>query len=258
MGGKTAIADKIALLIPGHACFVEVFAGSAALFFAKPRSRVEVLNDINSEIVNLFRVVQYHRREFIRELSHAVHARKVFEDFKAQPGLTDIQRAARYFFILKTAFGGKGGTSNPPFGYGIIKFRGWSRRYLATVSRIRRRLEGVTVECLDFADCIQRYDRPTTFFYLDPPYIETAQYRETFDEDDHRRLARALTKIRGKFLLSINDHPLARGLYRDLQTVAIPVAYSVSRDKSEAARRRTELLIANYPIRGAKIKNLFH
>lgn len=258
MGSKAAIADKLTLLIPGHACFVEVFAGSAAVFFAKPRSRAEVINDVNSEIVNLFRVVQYHRRELIRELSHAIHARQIFLDFRAQLGLTDIQRAARYFFILKTAFGGTGGTSNPPFGYGVQKFRGWSRRYLATVSRIRRRLEGVTVECLDFADCIRRYDRPTTFFYLDPPYLDLHGYKAEFDESDHRRLAKTLSRIRGKFLLSINDHSTIRNLYRDFQQVSIPVARSVPRNTSDAARRRTELLIANYPIRGAKIKNLFH
>lgn len=118
MGGKTKLAKQIVSLIPDHTCYVEVFSGAANILFAKPKSKSEVINDINSDLVGLFRVVKYHRREFLKQLQFLTHSRQEFHDFKSQRGLTDILRAARFYLILKAAFGGTGGDPNPSFGYG--------------------------------------------------------------------------------------------------------------------------------------------
>jgi len=248
MGGKSRVAKRLCELLPGHQCYVEVFAGAANILFAKDRSKVEVINDINSELVTLFRIVRWHPRELIRELSTVTQSRVEFADYKAQPGLTDIQKAARSFFIMKAAFGGKGGTSHPDFGYGTTGRARFRRSAFATIRRCHRRLDGVYIENLDFADCIARYDRVHTAFYCDPPYLGTAGFKAAFTIDDHRRLAAALKNIKGKFLLSINDHPQIRRLYKGLPRLKVQVNYSVARDKSPKARQRTELVIANYPL----------
>jgi len=248
MGGKSKIAKRLAALLPSHDCYVEVFAGAANLLFVKDRSKVEVVNDINSDLTTLFRVVRYHPREFMRELNLVGYSRVEFSAFRSQPGLTDIQRAARSFFIIKAAFGGKGGTSHPYYGYSTMRRARFRRAAFAAVRRCHKRLDGVYIENLDYAECIRRYDRPHTVFYCDPPYLGTDGYRAAFKKPEHRRLANLLRGIKGRFLLTINDCPETRLLYRGFSMIKLNVTYSVSRDKSPKARNRTELLIANYPL----------
>ncbi len=247
-GGKSNMAARLCQLLPDHKCYVEVFAGAANLLFVKEKTKVEVLNDINSELINLFRVVRWHPREFINELAFEPQSRIVFSDYRTQPGLTDIQKAARTWFIMRIAFGGKGGTTHPAFGYGTTGRAHFRRTAFAAVRRCHKRLDGVYIENLDFADCICRYDRPHVVFYCDPPYLDSADYKAPFDINDHQRLVDILKSIKGKFLLSINDHPKIRSLYKGLPRLKVKVKYSIARDKSSKARNRTELLIANYPL----------
>jgi len=242
------MAARLCQLLPDHRCYVEVFAGAANLLFAKPPSRTEILNDVNDELVTLFRVIQHHRREFLRQLSLITHSRKNFDDFKSQPGLTDIQKAARTWFILKAAFGGRGGTRSSSFGYGTTGKAHYKRSAFAAIRRCHRRLDGVIIENLDFADLIARYDRPHTVFYCDPPYWQTSGYRDGFAWTNHQQLAETLKSIKGKFLLSINDHRDIRKLYKGLPRLKVAVKYTVSRVKSPKTQDRSELVIANYPL----------
>lgn len=248
VGGKHRVAKKLIGLFAEHQCYVELFAGAANLLFVKEKSKVEVLNDINSELINLFRVVRWHPREFICELVFVTQNRTEFIDYRGQPGLTDIQKAARSWFIMRTAFGGKGGTTHPAFGYGTAGRAHFRRAAFSAVRRCHKRLDGVYIENLDFADCIRRYDRPHTVFYCDPPYLDSADYKAPFELGDHQRLANILKSLKGKFLLSINNHPKIRALYKGLPRLKVKVKYSIARDKSSKARDRTELLIANYPL----------
>lgn len=104
LGGKRRLADRIFPYFPQHSCYVEPFAGGAALFFLRPvPAEVEVLNDINGDLVNLYRVVQHHLEEFVRQFKWALSSRQVFKWLQqTEPQtLTDIQRAARFLFILK-------------------------------------------------------------------------------------------------------------------------------------------------------------
>lgn len=224
---------------------MEVFGGAANILFAKPRSKTEVLNDINSDLVTLFRVVKYHRREFLRQLQFVTHSRRDFEDFKSQKGLTDCQKAARFYLILKVAFGGKGGTGDCHFGYGTTGRSRYSRLTFAAINRCHKRLDGVFLENVDFADCIRRYDRPYSFFYCDPPYLETHGYAAEFKLDDHRRLAAALLAIKGRFLLSINDHATIRRLYKDCHVAPVKTFYTVSRDNDRAEAYRSNSYIVS-------------
>jgi len=242
------MAKRLAEILPEHSCYVELFAGAANLLFVKERSKTEVINDVNCDLVNLFRVARYHPRAFIDELQLTTQSRIEFDDFKNQPGLTDIQRAARIYFLLKTAFGGRGGDTNSTFGYGTTGRARFRRVAFAAVRRCHKRLDGVYIENLDFQECIDRYDRKHTVFYCDPPYWQTSGYRVPFNWDDHVRLATRLKSIKGKFLLSINDHPDIRRLYKGLPRLKVNVRYSVARDKGSSATDRTELLIANFKL----------
>lgn len=206
MGGKTKLLGRLLSVMPPHECYVEVFSGAANLLFTKAPAGCEVLNDINGGLVNLFRVVKFHRREFLREILLVTHSRREFSDF------------------------------------------------LAAVHRCHKRLAGVIVEQLDFADCIRRYDRTHTFFYCDPPYIGTAGYQADFSLADHNRLAGALAKIKGKFLLSINDCSTARQVYGGFKIKTVTTTYTVCRDKSpDAQKARGELLISNYSLGNCRV-----
>ena len=110
MGGKRRLAKHLLPLFPEHTCYVEPFAGGAALFFLRPSpAKVEVLNDINGQLVNLYRVVQHHFDEFVRQFEWTLTSREVFARLQSTPpeSMTDIQRAARFFYLQHTAFGGK-------------------------------------------------------------------------------------------------------------------------------------------------------
>lgn len=110
MGGNRRLANRLIPLFPPHECYVEVFAGGAALYFLRPQlAPVEILNDINGELVNLYRVVQNHLEEFVRPFKWALSSRQIFEWQKITRSetLTDIQRDARFFYLQQHAFGGK-------------------------------------------------------------------------------------------------------------------------------------------------------
>lgn len=245
-GGKSRMAKLLMAQMPEHICYVEVFAGAANLLFAREPSKTEVINDVNSELVNLFRICRWHPREFIAELRMTFHSRTEFTDYKAQPGLTDIQRAARSYYIFKSCFGGNGGCPNSTFGYGTTGRSGFRRMVFSVIRTCSKRLDGVTIENLDFADLIARYDRPHTFFYCDPPYIETSGYTAQFTDTDHKRLANSLRGIKGKFLLTIDDCSRARRLYKGFRIRGIDVNYSIARVKTTQASARKELIITNY------------
>lgn len=110
MGGKRRLAKHLLPMFPEHSCYVELFAGGAALFFLRPEpAKVEVLNDIDGQLVNLYRVVQHHFDEFVRQFEWTLTSREVFARLQSTPPncMTDIQRAARFFYLQHTAFGGK-------------------------------------------------------------------------------------------------------------------------------------------------------
>ncbi|WP_049191956.1 DNA adenine methylase, partial [Serratia marcescens] len=109
VGGKRKLARQILPLFPKHTCYVEPFCGGAALFFSKEPSKVEVVNDINGELINLYRVVKHHLEEFVRQFKWALSSRQIFEWEKlcVPETLTDIQRAARFYYLQNMAFGAK-------------------------------------------------------------------------------------------------------------------------------------------------------
>lgn len=109
IGGKRRLARHLLPLFPAHDCYVEPFCGAAALLFLKEPAKTEVINDVNSDLVNLYRVVKHHLEEFVRQFKWALTSRELFGWLKETPPatLTDIQRAARFYYLQRMAFGGK-------------------------------------------------------------------------------------------------------------------------------------------------------
>lgn len=194
----------------------------ALAFFTVPR---EVLNDINGQLINLYRVVQHHFDEFVRQFEWTLTSREVFARLQSTPPdvMTDIQRAARFFYLQHTAFGGK--TVDQHFGTATTG-RGFTAADIATrLKAAQQRLNGVFVENEPWEKCFKRYDR-------------------AFDWAQYQLLAKMMAESKGKVMLSINDHPDIRELFKDFRMTRLELAYSVGRDKTQ--KTSGELVICNW------------
>lgn len=246
MGGKSLLARRIIERIPEHECYVEPFAGAAWVLFRKPESKVEVINDINKEVVTLYRCVQWHLEEFVRYFKWVLVSRDEFERLKkADPDtLTDIQRSSRFYYLQQACFGGR--INNPTFGYGLTRPSKLNLlRIEEYLSAAHLRLSRVYVECLPYGDVISRYDGPGTFFYIDPPYWDCENYYGPgiFSRDDFGKLAEQLSGIKGTFILSLNDTSGVREVFSAFDIESVQTKYTCSNGKNVPAG---EVLIRNY------------
>lgn len=242
VGGKSKLRKTIIEMIPEHTCYVELFFGAGWVYFAKETSKVEVINDIDKELINLFKMIKYHSPEIERQLQYEFSGRDVFEEYKncSIEYLTEIRRAVRFLYIITQSFAGIGEN----FGYGTTS-KPSPHIFNSDLSKIKERLRNTYVENLSFEKIIKKYDRPHTFFFCDPPYFETCGYENKFTEEDHIKLRDLLKDIKGKFLLTLNDHEKVREWYKDFNFNEVEVGYSLCKDK-KGRRKYKELIITNY------------
>ncbi len=243
-GGKRRLAKVILPLFPPHHCYVEAFAGGAGLFFCRPEpAKVEVLNDINDDLITLYRCVAHHLDEFVRQFRWALVSRTMFEWAKLQDPrtLTDIQRAARFYYLQRLCFGAK--VEGRTFGYATTSPQPFSMlRIEEELSLVHMRLSSVYLESSTWRDCIRRYDRPHTLFYLDPPYWETTGYGVPFGLDEYEALSDRFSTLQGKALLSINDHPEMRRIFRRFPVVETALRYTVGKVGKAREKASGELI----------------
>src|SRR5665213_3024962 len=226
IGGKNRLATKIISLLPEHTTYVEPFAGGAQVLFHKQPSNVEVLNDLDFDIVNFFRVCQWHYEEFVRYLRFCLVSRKLHEMHLAtNPAtLTDIQRAGRFFYLQKNSFGGL--ILKQKFHYGITQPSNYNpARIPEIIERTHQRLMRVQIESLPYDQVMEKYDRPTTLFYLDPPYWERKLYKFNFSQSDFQRLEEMMRRIKGKCILSLDDRPEVRELFKRFRLEPVELSY---------------------------------
>jgi DNA adenine methylase len=245
IGGKRRIAKQLVSLIPDHTTYVEPFAGGAQVFFHKPRAKVEVLNDLDEEIINFLRICQRHPHELSRLLRWQPASRRLFDHHLQQPPhlLTDIERAARFFYLQKNTWGGKRTRQN--FHFAVTKPPSYTPSSLdKRLSDVAERLDYVQLEALPYHAVLSQYDRPTTFFYCDPPYVGVDLYQHNFSDEQFEELASRLKSLKGRFLLSINDCPKARAWFGGFHRLAIAFTYTSLRTPGPFR----ELLFANYPL----------
>jgi len=246
IGGKRRLAERLLPLFPPHECYVEAFSGGAALFFMRPvPAPVEVLNDINGELVNLYRVVQHHLEEFVRQFKWALTSRQVFKwaQMAVPETLTDIQRAARFFYLQHHAFGAK--VQGQTFGTATTAPPINLLRIEENLSAAHLRLAAVTVENLHWLDCARRYDRAHSFVYMDPPYWETEGYGVPFPFAEYQAMADFMRSAKGRVMVSINDHPAIREAFAGFPVHTLDITYTVGGGHKPSARAG-ELVITTW------------
>jgi DNA adenine methylase len=253
MGGKSRLVSILLPIVEAtpHDCYCEPFCGAAWVLFAKPPgvSKVEVINDADGELARFFRVLQNHYLPFIDLYRHAIVSRQIFEweKLKRPETLADLQRAARFYYLQRLCFGGKVGDKRN-FGYSRHSRPKLNLDAITEeLADYHRRLNGVIIEHEDGLATIRRYDAPETLFFVDPPYCETEGYTVDFPRARYAELASRLKTIQGKFLLTLNDHPLIREVFADFSCKLLKTRYTVARasDRSPAV---TELLYANFKL----------
>ena len=245
IGGKKLLRNEICARFPGEDVgkYVEVFGGAAWVLFHKEKhAKFEVYNDINSHLVNLFKCVKHHPKAIKEELENTLNSREIYNSYKKlykAESLTDIQRAAKYFYMVKASFGSKVST------FGAKTQDISNAEYLEA---FMGRLKKVIIENKPFQALIKQYDRPNTLFYCDPPYFGTERYYDTgdvpFDKTSHEQLAEILRNIKGKVLVSYNNDAYIKKLYRGFNIEEISRPNNLSNKAGQTPY--CELLIRNY------------
>lgn len=249
IGGKRQLSRILCEMIAQtpHTLYTEPFVGMGGVFFRRSiRPKAEVINDRNGEVVNLFRILQRHYPQFMDTLKFQITSRREFERLKTcDPAtLTDLERAARFLYLQRLAFGGKVAGQN--FGVSVGRPAHFNINQLApALEDVHERLSGVVLENLDWQDFINRYDRAETLFYLDPPYwgSEDDYGKTLFSNDQFALMSERLAQLKGRFILSINDVPQIREIFSAFSFREIGLTYTVS-GKGTAAK---ELIISNIP-----------
>ena len=247
LGGKRLLAKTIVPIIEQipHSIYAEPFLGMGGVFFRRTQKpKCEAINDINSEIINMFRMVEKFPDYLADMLKFKICSRAEFKRMLATPPLllTELERAVRFLYLQKTAFGGK--VHSQSFGVEFERVRFNSERVIQQIHALHKRLVDVYVECLPYAEFIIRYDRPDTLFYLDPPYwnCENDYGKGIFGKADFNELARLLKGIKGRFILSINDVPEIRQIFKAFYIKEVQTTYTVGTHPGKTA---AELLVSN-------------
>jgi DNA adenine methylase len=250
LGGKRNLAKRLVTMIDQieHTTYAEPFVGMGGVFLRRIRlPKAEVINDINKELATFYRILQRHYVPFMDMMKFQITTRAEFERLvKTDPTtLTDLERAGRFLYLQRTAFGGK--VSGRNFGVSVARGGRFDITKLGPMlDDLHTRLAAVVIECLPYADFIKRYDRPETLFYLDPPYYggENDYGKNIFERADFEKLSEHLRGLSGRFILSLNDTPEVRQIFDGFSMDTAEVNYSIAK-QSESRRPYGELIISN-------------
>lgn len=250
LGGKRNLARRLTAIIASipHNTYVEPFVGMGGIFLRRTsKPRAEVINDLSGDVTNLFRILQRHYPQFMDVLRWQVTSRAEFARLVSLDGskLTDLERAARFLYLQRLAFGGKvqgrtfGVDRRTPARFDVTKLE-------PLLAEVHDRLASVVIEQLHYGELIRRYDGPDVLFYLDPPYIGCENdYGDGFAPEDFERLAEQLAGLSGQFILSINDTPMARSVFGRFRLEEVETTYTISTATTGHGTRAGELIVTN-------------
>jgi len=260
-GGKSRLVKSIIPLFPEHKMYAEVFGGASWILLNKQESLIEIYNDIEGNIVNLFRVIRDFPGEFINRLRYDIISRETFDLYKKidLQNLDPFDRAVKYYYIHCNSFSSDMSTfikrdrlTNPNR---IIS------RMPKLLLEFSKRMINVVIENLDFREFFKKYNGEEWLFYLDPPYYGVEGYAEPFTDNEHNDLAKILHEdFKGRFILSYNDVPEIRKLYSKFNTITLDVIYqAANRPKvnQNLSEKKSELVITNFidPLRHTRYIN---
>jgi DNA adenine methylase len=233
IGGKRQLAARLVTLIDEipHTVYAEPFVGMGGVFFRRHRApSVEIVNDRSGDVVTLFRILQRHYVAFMDMLKWQFTSRRDFDRLLAvaPETLTDLERAARFLYLQRLAYGGKvtgrnfGVSPGAPGRFDVVKLT-------PMLEEIGERLSGVIIENLPYGEFIARYDGPGVLFYLDPPYwgAEGDYGADAFSRADFAALAATLETLVGRFVLSINDTPEVRRVFSAFDQEVMSLTYTL-------------------------------
>ncbi len=256
-GGKFHLAPKLVKLLPSHRIYVEVFGGAASVLLAKPPSKIEVYNDRDGALVNLFETVRDHPLLFLERCNFLLYSRQLFNDWSRQldtgyrgVDIDKVEAAVRTCYSITSSF-----TGDPTKGWAFDRSGsgGGANRWASIwdkVAFVSQRLRRINIDCLDFRDCIKNWDTEATLFFCDPPYLgDVSPGFYNFAWKDHQDLADHLRNIKGRFILTYDDNPELRKLYSEFQITTI--SSKLSSQKVPRGARRVDLrqiLVTNFPL----------
>lgn len=251
-GGKQKLSAIIVEKIPPHNLYCEPFAGGAAVFFAKPPSHVEVINDTNSELINFYKVCKSQFAELQKAINETLHSREAHRWAKTvndNPGHFDtVKRAWAIWVLAEQSYCSK---LNGTFGYSLTKpniSRKLANKCKAFTNILTARLRTTQIECADALYVIKSRDTPESFFYCDPPYFNSdCGHYKGYKESDFKELLLTLSKIKGKFLLSSYPSPLLQSFSKKQGWHVWTKESGTSVNaKSGYLKRKVEVLTGNY------------
>ena len=246
LGGKSLLANKIISVIPKHETYVEPFFGAGQVFFRKPKSKFEVINDIHGELMNFFLMCKEQRQELINSFEYILTSRDYYNMLRKQnvSKLNKIQKAHRFYYMIRASFGGN---FDSAFGTGAKHLNGFQWDMIKPhIDFTHERLINVIVESTDYKKIFEIYDYKDAFFFVDPPYLGTRQdgYGVTFEHKDFKHLNKILENIKGKFLMTHNDDKIIRNFFKNFNIE------NVGKRRSSIVTREymasEEIFITNY------------
>lgn len=250
-GGKSRLCKYITPLFPPHKFYAEIFGGAAWILLNKSESTIEIFNDIEGNIVNLFRIIRDFPGEFVNRLRYNIISRETFDTYKQFDfdQLDPFDRAVKFYYVYCNSFSADMSTfikrdriTNP---------NRFISRLPNLVETFAIRMQNVVIECLDFREFIKKYNGKEWLYYLDPPYYGVEGYKHPFTEQDHQDLSSILKSIEGLFILSYNDIPKIREMYSSFNINTINTIYqSANRPgvKKPEKQKQSELIISNFDI----------
>lgn len=252
-GGKQKLAPLIIRLLPKHSIYVEAFAGGGAVFFQKEPSKTEIINDLDGMIAIFYRVLRDDYKAFKKKVDATIYDRATHRFARAvrdqKHWFSDLQIAWAFFTLTGLGFSGTLDSFGCyTQGNKAKTFHGKKERVTIDLAK---RLEGVQVENVDAIDLIRRRDTTDTVFYLDPPYILTSQaHYKGYTTTMYKQLLDTLSNLKGQFLLSSfpNDVLDEYVLKNKWHKIEIEQAKPASRNPDGSKKRKTEVLVANYPL----------
>ena len=263
IGGKYYNRERIIEAFPhpsSYKTFVDVFGGAAHILLAKPPSKhLEVYNDYCNDLVNFWMQCRNCPQELQSQIESLPYARSLYEDWQESlfndTPMDDMERAVRWFYVLRSSVGGIMRKSKGNWGYSVTdKNAILSRKMHTAISLFQvlsERFTDVQIERQDFEPIITTYERPTTLLYCDPPYVGAEFYYEgvpSFTIEDHRRLAKLLNNTPAQVALSYYPHDLIDELYPAFKWRRITwQTYKHAEKTREERQTATELLLCNYP-----------
>lgn len=253
-GGKQKLVPFIIPRIQPHNSYTEPFAGGAAVFFAKEPSKIEVLNDTNKVLMNFYQVVQNDFVVLEKEIKNTLHSRDLHRKawvIYTNPDMFDaVKRAWAVWVLSSQSFSSK---LNGSWGYDrddnkcakIVNAK--KERFTEALAN---RLRNVQLECTDALYIIDARDRKDSFFYVDPPYYDTdCGHYDGYSLQDYENLLKALSKIKGKFLLSSFPTPVLQEYAKRYKWKMFSIEQNTTVNaKSGYLKRKVEVLTANYPL----------